>query len=242
VDILLQAVQSIQKNIPALGLYLLITVPASALIHLGNAWMGTEGDPEAAMNAAALAYQAAGDAFLIAAYALAQSLAFSRMGRQIDRPLWKCPGDREAIRRYFPLWALLNIVAVGSQRLVVWLPALMDNESAAMPLFWLMAIIMATYLPVGAAVMFAGIPEWRRLGEAIAPLGRLWTKTLAICFFSGVIYFLLVILIMQNESQRWILPLIDVIAGYFDCVIFCATWLLCMLDRQTPQENDLDYF
>ncbi|HNR34779.1 MAG TPA: hypothetical protein PKO36_06340 [Candidatus Hydrogenedentes bacterium] len=241
-DILLQAVQAVQKNVSALGLYLLCTVPASALVLAGNVWMGMEGDSGAAVSGTLVAYQAGSDAFLIAAYALAQSLAFSRMGRQIDRPIWKCPGDREAIRRYFPLWIILNIVAVGSQRLVVWLPALMDDESAAMPVFWLMAIVMAVYLPVGAAVMFAGKPDWRQLGEALAPLGRQWTKTLSICFFSGVIYFLLVILILQNQSQNWIHPVIDVISGYFDCVIFCATWLLCMLDRQMPQEDDLDYF
>ncbi|MCX5759856.1 MAG: hypothetical protein NTU83_15410, partial [Candidatus Hydrogenedentes bacterium] len=234
-DILLQAVKAVQRNAPALGLYLLFTVPVSALVLAGNMWMG-DTNPDAPVSAAMLAYEVAGDAFLIVAYAFAQSIAFSRMGRLLDRPLWKCPGDGEALKRYFPLWVLLNIVAFGSQRLVTWVPALMDNEAAAAPMFWIMAIVVAVYLPFGAAIMFAGRPRWRELGEALGPLGRQWPKALSVCFFSGITYMLLTILIIwQPESQRWLLPVLDVIAGYFDCLIFCATWLICMFDRQTPQ-------
>jgi hypothetical protein len=241
-DILLKAVLAVQRNVPALGLYLLFTVPASALVLVGNIWMGGT-NPDAPVNAAMLAYEVAANAFLVVVYAFAQSIVFSRMGRLLDRPLWKCPGDREALKRYFPLWVLLNIIAVGSQRLMTWVPALMDNEAAAGPMVWIMAIVMAVYLPFGAAIMFAGRPEWRELGEALGPLGRQWPKALSVCFFSGATYMLLMLLVTaQPESQRWPLPAIDVIAGYFDCLIFCATWLICMYDRQAPQDDDVDYF
>ena len=95
-DILLQAVKAVQRNVPALGLYLLFTVPASALVLAGNLWMG-DTNPDAPVTAAMLAYEVAGDAFLIVVYAFAQSIVFSRMGRLIDRPLWKCQGDGEAL-------------------------------------------------------------------------------------------------------------------------------------------------
>lgn len=241
VDILLQAIQAVQRNISALGLYLLFTVPASALVLAGNVWMGTP-VPDAPLTFGILVYEVVCSALLVGMYALAQALAFSRMGRAIDRPLWKCPGDREALKRYFPLWLLLNIVAVLSQHLGAWIPAVMDNEAATMPMFWLMALVMATYLPFGAAIMFAGRPEWSRLGESLAPLGRQWPKTLSICLFSGVVYILLIVLIMQNQEQKWIQPVLDVISGYFDCLIFAATWLVCIMDRQTPQDDDFDYF
>ncbi len=263
-DILLQAVKAVQRNVPALGLYLLFTVPASALVLAGNLWMG-DTNPDAPVTAAMLAYEVAGDAFLIVVYAFAQSIVFSRMGRLIDRPLWKCQGDGEALKRYFPLWVLLNIVALGSQRLVTWVPALMDNEAAAAPMFWMMAFVIAVYVPVGAAIMFAGRPEWglgstrtlypkpqtpnpkphtwSKLGEALVPLGRQWPKALVVCFFGGATYMLLTFLVIwQPEPQRWLLPALDVVAGYFDCLIFCATWLICMFDRQAPQDGDIDYF
>lgn len=240
-DILLQAVQAVQRNVTAFGFYLLFTVPAGMLILAGNAWMGPI-EPDAPVTGGMLAYELLGDVFLVAVYAAAQSIAFSRMGRLLDRPLWKCATDREALKRYFPLWALLNVVAIASQRLVMWVPALMENEAAGMPLFWFMAVVMAVYLPLGTAIMFIGRPDWRRLNEAFAPLARQWPKTLSVCLFNAVVYFLLMAFVWQTESQRWLQPALDIAAGYFDCVIFCATWLICMFDRQQPQDDDLDYF
>lgn len=241
-EILLQAVQAVQRNVPALGLYLLFTIPASALVLAGNLWMG-DVKPDTPVTSAMLAYEVAGDAFLVVVYAFAQSVVFARLGRVLDRPLWKCPTDGEALKRFFGLWVLLNMAAILVQRLEGWIPALMDSEAAIGPMFWLTAFFMAVYVPFGATVMFAGKPHWRELGETLGPLGRQWPKALSVFFFSGVAYILLRLFVtLQPESQRWLLPAFDVIAGYFDCLIFCATWIVCMYDRQAPQDDDFDYF
>jgi hypothetical protein len=33
----------------------------------------------------------------------------------------------------------------------------------------------------------------------------------------------------------------DVALGYLDCLAFAATWVLCIVDRESPDEIDLDF-
>ena len=50
---------------------------------------------------------------LIAGYALVQSCIFSAFGKDIDKPLWKCAGIKDAIQRFFPLWFLINLIMIS---------------------------------------------------------------------------------------------------------------------------------
>jgi hypothetical protein len=201
------------------------------------------GDPEQALygKGVLLLSEVGLDAFLVFCYAAAQAVAFSQLGKEIDRPLWKIADYWEALRRYFPVWMALNGVVILLNMLTFVVPPLIDNEEFGRLPFWLLVFASATYIPVGAAIMFCRKFEWRTLGEALGPLRRQLPTTLIVLCLNGFLFFFFLSLIVQTASQNWIRPVIDIISGYFDCVVFAATWLICMLDRQTPEEVDLDF-
>jgi len=239
-DILVQAIQAIQRNVPSLTLYLAITVSANVVALLVGSRIG---DPEQASygKGVLLLSEMGLDAFLVFCYAAAQAVAFSQLGKEIDRPLWKIADYREALRRYFPLWMALNGAVIVLNLLAFVVPPLIDNEEFGRLPFWLLVFASATYIPVGAAIMFCRKFEWRKPGEALAPLRRQFPKTLIVLCLNGLLFFFFLSLMVQTASQKWIRPIIDIIFGYFDCVVFSATWLICMLDRQAPEKVDLDF-
>ena len=230
-----------QDNLRALAVYLLITVGASAVGLVGNVLVAGEGE-KAVVSGPALVYQFGLDVFLVVAYSLAQCIAFARMGKEMDRPLWKVADDREAIRRFFKLWVALNAALLALLRLSEWTHVILDNEELASVFFTLFTFAGVVHLPAGACIMFFGRFEWHKLGECLSPLANEWPKTLVVLFLSGFLLFLSFYLIAATGSQKWLRPLIDIILGYFDCLIFAAVWLICITDRDSPRESDIDYF
>ena len=88
-----------QHNLSALFLYLAIVVGADTLKLLVDVvWI--EPAREQLGKGLVQAYGFGSLLLLSVCFALGQSVAFARMGREMDRPLWKVSGDREAIRRY----------------------------------------------------------------------------------------------------------------------------------------------
>jgi hypothetical protein len=232
--------RAVQRNLVALGLYLAITVGAGAVMLATNYLMGdTGGEPRRDLGV--FLYEIAANIVLIACVAAAQAMAFARLGKDIDRPLWKVSGDREALARYFLLWLILNAVVMVLREIAIWLPVLVDDERIGGLPSWLFAFAAVVYLPIGAAIMFRRGFAWREFGEALAPFRRQLPKTAVVLLFNGILFFFTLSLIVQTESQKWLGPAIDAISGYFECVVFSAVWLICMLDRQTPEEIDLEF-
>jgi len=50
----------------------------------------------------------------VAVIALAQTIAFSRIGRDVDRPMWRIAGDGEALKRFYGLWLLLGLASISA--------------------------------------------------------------------------------------------------------------------------------
>jgi hypothetical protein len=237
VELIRDAVNAVQKNLDALGIYLGITLLASVAATSANLWMGAPPEnPYADPNL--IAYEVALNLFLIFSWAFAQSIAFARLGKSIDRPLWKISGDFEAVKRYFPLWAGLNAIVILVQVLTGWTIA---TFGASGLLLILMVVAVIFCIPMGAALMFLRTPEWAHLPEAVRPLFRQFPKTLVVLALAGFLFFVQIFLIGGTEDRPWLLPLIDIAFAYFDCVIFSAVWLICMYDRQAPEEVDLDF-
>ncbi|MCC6144911.1 MAG: hypothetical protein IT368_13985, partial [Candidatus Hydrogenedentes bacterium] len=53
----------------------------------------------------------------LAVYSATCAIIFARLGKDMDRPIWKCADDSEALRRYFEPWFLLNLVHYAIFRL-----------------------------------------------------------------------------------------------------------------------------
>jgi hypothetical protein len=185
------------------------------------------------------------------AIALAQTLAFSRLGREIDRPLWKVRTDRDAMKRFFMMWALINLTAMGLHRL-----SQIDfgsGDVVSINYLLLYGGLGATLVsvPFGACIMFTGQVSSRTLGESLAPLTRQPGRTalvFGIMLFQVIAHDLFVSLLIGSENQTPSL-LARLAAGlasgavqvYLDCLALAATWHLCMVDRETVDEIDLDF-
>lgn len=239
-EIVQRSIQAVQRNLSALGLYLLITVAANAA---GIAVSQILGTPEkSSFSKETLFLCSVGiDAFLAVASTVAQAIVFSRFAKDIDRPLWRIRDDREALQRYFLLWLLLNACVVVLKQLSFDVPALLGNESIGFFPTWLLLFATAVYVPLGAAMMFMRTADWRNIGEALAPYRRQFGKAFALCLVTGFLFLLMIALIPPKGVQ--IVPgvFLGIVFGYFDCVIFCAAWLICMLDRQTPEDIDFEF-
>ncbi|MCX5772727.1 MAG: hypothetical protein NTZ09_20990 [Candidatus Hydrogenedentes bacterium] len=239
-ELIRDAVNAVQRNLEALGIYLGITVVVSVATTFANIRMGAPPENPYA-DPTLVAYEVVLNLFLVFGAALAQSVAFSRLGKEIDRPLWKISGDLEAIKKYLPLWAGLNAIVLLVLVLTGWSISTFGGSPASGLLFIASVLAMILYIPAGASLMFLRTPEWTHLPEAVRPLFRQFPKTLVILAMTGVLYLLQISLIGETEKQPWLRPLVDIAFAYFDCVIFAAVWLVFMYDRQAPEEVDLDF-
>ena len=182
-------------------------------------------------------------------WALLQSVVFSRIGRELDRPLWKVADDREAIRRFFPLWFEFNLVL----NTLMWLGRTIATyesikDAAALPLLFSLGALVVL-VPFGASIMFHGRFSWNTLGESLAPLGRRLPQ-LAIVFaltaFQVVIMLFLDRQLPETFDGEFVQTVIYKVAiisalSWIDCMVFTATWLVCKDDRDSPDEFDLDF-
>ena len=239
-EILQRAIQAVQRNLSALGLYLVITVAASAT---STAVYQALGSPEeSAFSKGTLFLFGMGfDVCMTLVYAAAQAVVFSRFAKDIDRPLWRIRDDREALQRYFLPWLVLNACLFLLKQLSFDVPALLGNDTIGFFPSWLLLFAAAVYLPLGAAMMFLRTADWRNIGEALAPYRRQFGKTFALCCINGILFLFMLALVDRIKGQPWLGLLADIIFGYFDCVIFCAAWLICMFDRQTPENIGFDF-
>jgi len=240
-EILSNAVQAVQRNVRALLLYLAITVSANTLGNVANRLVMPDPEVNPFEDSSLIIYQFGLDLFLILCFAFAQTIVFARLGREIDRPLWKVKNDREALRHYFGLWFALNAGVIVLFEATNWASWQFANDQPASLLFILMAAANILYIPIGACIMFTLRFEWRKLGESLAPLRRQFGKTALIFGVNTLLFVFYLNLIMRTQSQQWLRPAIAAIAGYFECLIFSATWFLCMFDRENPEGIDLDF-
>ena len=239
--ILGDAVEAVQRNLYALALYLAITVGSSLLAQVSHHLVGAPVD-NPYQSGFWIAYQLGFDVFLVLCAALAQAVVFSRLGKQIDRPLWKIRGDGEALRRYFLMWLILNATAVIIMEAANWAYYVLNNQFLALFLFrYVLTFVAVVYVPLGAAIMFLGPFRWEKVPECLRPLWRQFPQTLVVLLLNLAWFLLFMLLFVQTESQRWLRPAIDVAFGYVDCVVFAGIWLICMLDRQEPEEIDLGF-
>ena len=236
--ILVDAPQAIQRTLLPLGIYLILIVPVNLLVSLGNNLLGKppENPPLASKF---MLYEIIGRLLVVLVTSAAQSITFSRMAREIDKPLWRCSNDREALCRYFPLWTGLNLANYGLFLLAGLISS--SSESPAQVLFMLGFLLATISTPIGVSVMFRGKVTLEAFQEAFMMFPRQFSKSLAILLVSFWMVFLCFYLADATAQQKALYPLIDIISVYFDCILCAATLHVCRIDRERPEDSSFDF-
>lgn len=183
---------------------------------------------------------------LAAAVAAMQAVAFAIIGAEIDRPMWKYQGPRDAVERFFSTWFIVSLIHFAIIRMQV---SFYDQgliaAVAAMDLpriFW-----QCISLPFAACIMYGGRLVWREIPERLAPLSHFLGRAM-ITFLLGFLSLVLadVIFASMSEEFRKTLTahaLVNLILVPLDCLIFAAAWLICIDYRNSAPErgDDLDF-
>ena len=243
------AVDAVQRNLFAVALYcgatvlavvLKVLMDAAVLRQTGSDFKSLQSGP----------YGVLGTILVIAVLALVRCVAFARMGKEIDRPLWRIRDDWEAVTRFFPMWLLLDLVTFAC----MWLanPNLYGgNPNAVTAICHIAAFVLnIVAVPVGSCVMFSGHFEWKRLGEALSPLVRQLHRSgavLLVCLFQLVIHDIVAGHFLANPDTPGPFEFLPhriglvLVLAYLECIVFAAVWLLCMADREAPDDNDFEF-
>lgn len=241
-DFLREAVAAVQRNLGALGLYMVVVVGAHLLLSGASTLLGVSNlTPGEIPSGPAQAYLILAPVAVALAVSAAQAVVFARIGREIDKPLWKVRDDREALRRFFRLWVVLNLLAAGAEVTLVF-GMFRENESMlglGLSFSFLLHLVL---VPVGACMMFPGTVNWQEFGRNLAPLATSFPRALLLILlnFFG---FLLIFQAAPVEVPwlRWVaLVLIAIILAYLDCVVFAGTWILC-IEHRNADDTDLDF-
>ena len=251
-ELLKSAADALQRYFSAVAIYL----AASAVLSLSGSAIGIaqllrNADPGAAPTLASNLMNVAWFTVYSAVTAGVQCIAFSRIGREIDRPLWKVRDDREALGRFAWMWFEFNLVVnaiwwiagtkLGGDDLEV------INAAATLVACGLLLVMV----PFGSCQMFFGNFSWSTFGEALGPIARKTGEFLPV-FGITLLQFVFLMWVSVGSAPAGKGPAqlalfagahlaCDVAIGYLDCLVFAAAWLVCKHDRDAPEEIDLDF-
>ena len=187
-------------------------------------------------------YSIAVDICSVAIVAMVQTVAFSRIGREIDTPMWRIENDRDAIRLFYTLWLLLGLVNIAAMRFLVIIVAATDEEPVqfALQMIWLAGAVLL--VPFGAAVMFYGRVGRQEVGEAVSTMLRQFPHTFLIAIIG--IFAALFLMNLQPDLPLWARPALVIADGYVDCLLFASMWLVCIYHRDEyvhPDDEDFNF-
>lgn len=179
------------------------------------------------------------DLAVVVLAALIMPIAFAMIGRDLARPLWKVGVPGEALRRFFSLWFLMNLLLITVSRIT---GKLMEADSPVAGLMLgILIILYASYIIVGAGVMYHGRFGTEDLPKALAPFVREVGQTglLILVALFTVLVALFTDINVENLSWLYHAPVSGVLSAVLECVIFSGAWIICMTSQETP-DNDLD--
>jgi hypothetical protein len=183
----------------------------------------------------------------VALYAALVAVVFARLGKDIDRPLWKCGSSAEALRRFFALWLIINLYFLMLYRLQR-VAIMHDNEDVAIFLELLVMISYIVAFPAGTCIMYAGKLDWAQLGPSLRPLTRKFDLAFPVLAINFGGYVLLTIgMFIGAEvtaiAGRLLIPgALSFAMALLDGFVFCAMWRVCMVHRDEPDTDDEDLF
>lgn len=241
--LVIDALQSLKRTQILIALYVLICcgfelVFRLALLLLPDSTPDLEG-PAWVRLVALAAY-----VVLAAIVSAVQAVLFARMGKAIDKPLWKCEGDGEALRRFFSIWLVLNMFMLLLFRLLA-IAGKQEIEAAAVLLDLLLMFSYALFFPVGVPVMYMKVEHWQEVPVALKTITSQFGLVLMVMFLGFFSFSFTVLMqnVLGNEPGTFMpLIVISVPVAFLDCLSFAAMWRVCMIHRDSPPEEDLDFY
>ncbi len=230
------AFRAVMRNPRALALYIVLIMGAAfgklAVMHLSGG--EAVDNPELTVRFLALLT----DLALVAIYAFAQTVAFSWLGQDLDRPLWRVQGLKDALARFYSIWLILDLLIIALSSIAARQLHADSTNALGHVMMLLFVSLQVISIPIGAAIMFHGELKWRELGQSLAPLGRQFFATTLVVFFSGCsLVLLLFFLVPRPGGPFWLRPLVEIPGGLAECIIFTATWRICILDRDADTDD-----
>lgn len=234
------AFQGLQRNAGVLLFYLAVSAATYTARMLLDTFYLQPRLEDLSVNATQLFFLVS-DIVAVAIIAFAQTIAFSRMGRDIDRPMWRVADDKDALRLFYRLWLLLGLANVALARFVDVAASQTTQASAQLTLFFMWLVVAVLLVPFGASVMFYGRFARAELIEALSTMMHQLPRVLVLMFIG--LFFGMLIINLQLELPVPARPILAIIDGYLDCFLFVCMWLICMYDRDDvsrPDDSDFD--
>jgi len=180
------------------------------------------------------------DLAIVVIAALIMPIAFAWIGRDLARPLWKVGVPGEALRRFFLLWFILNLLVVTVSQITnrLWEA---DSPVAGL-MIGLVIILYASYIIVGAGVMYHGRFGTEDFSKALAPFVREVGQTALLILVALFTVLVALFTEIETENLSWLYhaPVSAVLSAVLECVVFSGAWIICMTSQETP-DNDLDF-
>jgi len=180
---------------------------------------------------------------------VAQAALFARIGKEIDRPLWKCRDDVDALTRFFIVWLLLNL----SGELLLHLSLRFERQGwddLSYIMVMLFAVVYLFYIPIGACIMHHGALNWDELGHTLAPISAQFSDFALVLLIRIATLALWFAALALEASQEWLFtvvcfqPLVQAPTVLLDCLAFAMMWRLCMIHRDSAHyraDDDFDF-
>lgn len=233
-----EAFRAVLRNPRAVALYVGLVTGVAGLDLLGLHLI-TGGEMPEEPGLTLRLFGLGSDLVLAGTYAFAQTVAFSWIGQNLDRPLWRIKGLGDAMKRFFPVWLILALLIMVFHNLTIRFMAADQSSSLGQFMFLLFMTLNVIAIPIGGAIMFHGELKWSELGESLAPLGRQLFSTTILAVFSGCVLVGLFFFLLPATGERvWLQPFVQIPGGIAECAIFAATWFICIMDRESEDVND----
>ena len=228
---------ALQRNWRSLLLYLGIVLPLHIANIAANHFFAA---PDAGVDPFIVdLYQFVSDIVVAIGYAVAQTLVFARMGAEIDRPHWKYDGTVDSFRRFFTMWFILDLGSISLGNLMLRFGAEAGGGTQiTATVTWIM--IAGLVVPFGACVMFFGRVGKQELNESVNTLVAQFGSLIGVLFLSWAVSFFIHGTLMG--APLWSYPLLTIVDGYTDCLVFSCIWLICIYHRdEEPDDQDFDF-
>lgn len=244
---LLEAVRGAWQCRQGAGLYILWTLGLNAAKRVADSTVGAYAlFPQPSYWARV--YQFSWDLILSLLFAAISVAAFTRMLRELDKPLWKVRNGSEAFQRFFEIWFILQLATMASIRLSSQMLPLPDNVAVAIVInsFFLLMTLVLFSVPIGACVMFAGQHKWSELPKQIAPLFRQFIRTVVLVIVNLFAFGMLIQLVdLKIQFPKlfhfgWLMILMDIPFPVLDVIVFAGVIQLCKADQRLLEARGPD--
>lgn len=176
-----------------------------------------------------------------------QAIILARLGRELDRPLWKCGSDLEALKRFWMPWFLLALGFTLFSELAS-LAVRNDLPDAAAMMLLLSLIYQLIVIPVGACVMYWGRLEWNELVEALRPIARQFSLVVFVFMLQAGQFMMQFVLqgalvgYAPDDIERvFVLALGIMPLNLIEVLAFVTMWRILIINRDAPEDNEDDF-